>query len=91
LCRNDWITKESPVPNQVIDDDDEIIIPKIVQGSSVNSSDQDGKKQVDAKVYQQMKQLDSSFNPEASKIVEEFQQGRKTLLGYANMLCSQER
>jgi hypothetical protein len=32
-----------------------------------------------------MKQLKCSFNPEASKVVEEFEQGRKTLLGYANI------
>jgi hypothetical protein len=57
LCHNNWIAKKSPVIDQVVNDDDEIIIPKKtkdVQDSSVNSSNQDGKKQVDAKVYQQM-------------------------------------
>jgi hypothetical protein len=51
LYHNNWIAKKSPVLDQVIDDDDEMIIPKIVQDLSVNSSDQEGKKQVDAKVY----------------------------------------
>jgi hypothetical protein len=32
-----------------------------------------------------MKQLESSFNPEASRIVEEYEHGRETLLSYANI------
>jgi hypothetical protein len=32
-----------------------------------------------------MRQLESSFNPEASKIVDEFEQGREIHLGYANI------
>ena len=38
------------------------------------------------KVYCQTKQLESSFNPEASKIIEDFEQGRENLRGYANFV-----
>jgi hypothetical protein len=32
-----------------------------------------------------MKQLENIFNPEASTIIEEFEQGKETLLGYAKI------
>jgi hypothetical protein len=37
-----------------------------------------------AKVYRNLRQLESSFNPEAAKIVEKIEQGRKILLDHAN-------
>jgi hypothetical protein len=51
-------------------------------------SNQVDKPSVDVNVYHQRKQLESSFNsfnPEASKIVDEFEQGREAYLGYANI------
>ena len=40
---------------------------------------------VNKKVYQQMRNLESGFNPEASKIVEEFKKGRDIILGQLNI------
>jgi hypothetical protein len=37
-----------------------------------------------AKVYRNLRQLESSFNPEASRIVERTEQGSKILLDHAN-------
>jgi hypothetical protein len=37
-----------------------------------------------AKVYRNLRQLESSFDPEAAKIVERIEQGRKILLNHAN-------
>jgi hypothetical protein len=47
LYHNDWIAKKSSVTDQVIEDDDEMIIPKISndQDSDVDSTDQDGNTQ----------------------------------------------
>jgi hypothetical protein len=37
-----------------------------------------------AKVYRNLSQLESSFNPDAAKIVERIKQGREILLNHAN-------
>jgi hypothetical protein len=37
------------------------------------------------KIYRQMKRLESSFNPEASKIIESIDQGREIILDQANI------
>jgi hypothetical protein len=37
-----------------------------------------------AKVSRNLRQLESSFNPEADKIAESIKQGKKILLGHAN-------
>jgi Zn-dependent M16 (insulinase) family peptidase len=37
-----------------------------------------------AKVYRNLRQLESSFNPEAAKIVERIEQGREILLNHSN-------
>jgi hypothetical protein len=37
-----------------------------------------------AKVYRNLRQLERSFNPDASKIVERIEQGREILLDHAN-------
>jgi hypothetical protein len=49
-------------------------------------SNQVDKPSIDVKIYHQMKQLESSFNPEASKIVDVFEQGREAHLVYANIV-----
>jgi uncharacterized protein YeeX (DUF496 family) len=41
-----------------------------------------------AKVYRNLLQLESSFNPEASKVVERIEQGREILLDHATMRTS---
>jgi hypothetical protein len=41
--------------------------------------------EVKDKIYHQMKRLESSFNPEASKIIESIDQGRKIILDKANI------
>jgi hypothetical protein len=40
--------------------------------------------QMRAKVYRNLRQLESIFNPEAAKIVEMIEQGREILLDHAN-------
>jgi hypothetical protein len=37
-----------------------------------------------AKVYRNLHQLESSFNPEASRIVERIEQGREIFIDYVN-------
>jgi hypothetical protein len=39
-----------------------------------------------AKVYRNLRQLESSFNPDASRIVERIEQGREILLDHANFV-----
>jgi hypothetical protein len=51
----------------------------------MNLSNQVDKPNVDVKIYRQMKQLESTFNPKASKIVDEFEQEREAHLGYCDV------
>jgi hypothetical protein len=37
-----------------------------------------------AKIYRNLRQMESSFNPEAAKIIERIEQGREILLDRAN-------
>jgi hypothetical protein len=46
---------------------------------------QDKDQNIKSKVYRQLKQLESSFNPEASKIVKDIEQGRDIILDQANI------
>jgi hypothetical protein len=51
---------------------------------SVVEDDDDAVEQKRAKVYRNLRQLESSFNPEVAKIVERIEQGREILLDHAN-------
>jgi hypothetical protein len=90
LYHTDWIAKKIPVADHINNDydDNDIIIQREtndVLDSSINFSYQADKPSVDVKIYRQMKQIESSFNPKASKIVDEFEQGREVHLGYASI------
>ena len=83
----DWSAKKALVSELSNDDDDEELIQTnspVIQESSESSTTKDDSNRANLKVYRRMKQLESSFNPEASKIIEDFEQGRENLLGYAN-------
>jgi hypothetical protein len=48
--------------------------------SNTNSTQPEVTDKSNLKIYCQMKQLESSFNPEASNIIDNFEQGRDILL-----------
>ena len=85
----DWIAKKLPITESVNDDDDDELDDLNIQKGNqevqqiVNTNEKDDQR--NKKVYRQMRMLESSFNPEASKIVEEFKQGRDILLDQVNI------
>jgi hypothetical protein len=56
-----------------------------VPESEVSSIPQNVKDSNNVQLYCQMKQLESSFNPEASKIIDDLEQGREILLDQVNL------
>jgi hypothetical protein len=58
------------------------MIQKVINGSqsNTNSTQPEVNNKSNLKIYHQMKRLQSSFNPEASKIIDNFEQGRDILL-----------
>jgi hypothetical protein len=69
------------------DDEDDAIESKIQASSEILEEVQEEKaidEQKKGKVYRNLRQLESSFNPEASRIVERIEQGREILLDHAN-------
>jgi hypothetical protein len=74
------------------DDDDNDIIESLMtqkenngSESNTNSTQFEVKDRSNLKIYCQMKQLESSFNPEAFNIIANFQQGRGILLDSVNV------
>jgi hypothetical protein len=83
---NNWKIKK--VKNYVDHKEDDAIELKIKVTKKVQEEVQVEKvldEQKGAKVYRNPRQLQSSFNLEASKIVERIEQGREILLNYANL------
>jgi hypothetical protein len=79
-----WMITNVTSKGEYDDDDDEYVhtIPTINQ--EANNPEriqviQDKDQNIKGKVYQQLKQLESSFNPEASKIVQDIEQGTSSL------------
>ena len=72
---DDFVTEPSCV-NQVNHD-----VEGMNQESALSEKSKD-------KVYRQLKQLESSFNPEASRIIENIEQGRDILLDQVNFALS---
>jgi hypothetical protein len=71
----------------VVEDDDDAVEPKIQAANKTQVEVQEEKvldEQKRAKVYRNLRQLESSFNPEVAKIVERIEQGREILLDHAN-------
>ena len=63
------------------------MIQKVNNGSesNTNSTQPEVNEKSNLKIYRQMKRLESSFNPEASKIIDNFEQGRDILLDSVNL------
>ena len=88
----DWIKKSIQLERIENDDDDDnvndsFMIQKVNTSSESNadSTQLEVKDTSNLKIYCQMKRLESSFNPEASKIVDNFEQGRDILLDSVNV------
>ena len=81
---NDWKDKKE---NDHLDDfDDDAIEPRIQDVRNDQEKVQEEKESDELKknkVHRNMRQLESSFNPEAAKIVEKFEQEREILLNHA--------
>jgi hypothetical protein len=87
LHHKDWINKSNQVERIANDNDDDnviesLMIQKVINGSesNTNSTQPEVNDKSNLKIYCQMKRLESSFNPEASKIIDNFEQGRGILL-----------
>jgi hypothetical protein len=81
----DW--KVQKAKKMVEDDDDDAVEPKIQAASKSQEEVQEERvldEQKSSKVYRNLRQLESSFNPEASNVVERIEQGREILLDHAN-------
>jgi hypothetical protein len=82
----DWKEQKDKKKSEVEDDED-AVEPNIQAANKTQKEVQEEKvldEQKWAKVYRNPRQLDSSFNPEAAKIVERIKQGREILLNHAN-------
>jgi hypothetical protein len=82
---HDWKDQKEKKNNQKNEDD--AVEPKIQAVNNTQEEVQQEKvldEQKRAKVYRNLSQLESSFNPEASRIVERIKQGREILLDHAN-------
>jgi hypothetical protein len=81
----DWKEQKEKKKNEV--DDDDTVEPKIQAANKTQKEVQEEKildEQKWAKVYRNLLQLESSFNPEAAEIVERIEQGREILLDHTN-------
>jgi PAS domain-containing protein len=70
-----------------VEDEDDAVEPKIQAANKTQEEVQEEEvldEQKRAKVYRNLRQLKSSFNPEAAKIIERNEQGREILLNLAN-------
>jgi hypothetical protein len=82
----EWILKEpNNQPNYDDDDGVELMIQSINkdQNAPEDVIDHDELKRI--KIYKQMRHLESSFNPDATQVVEQFEQGREILFDHANV------
>ena len=92
LYHKDWINKSNQLERiENNDDDDDVIEPLTIwemnksSETNTNSTQSEVTTKSNLKIYRQMKRLESSFNPEASKIIENFEQGREILLDSVNL------
>jgi hypothetical protein len=80
LYHKNWISKSNQVERNANDDDDNNVIESLMiqkvnncSESNTNSTQPEVKGTSNLKIYCQMNQLESSFNPEASKIIDNFE------------------
>jgi hypothetical protein len=90
VYHNDWTRQKDPVPHYLSDDEDgSMIFHKAkemnVPESEVSSTLQNVKDSTSVQLYRQMKRLESSVNPEASKVIDDLEQGREILLDQVNL------
>jgi Reverse transcriptase (RNA-dependent DNA polymerase) len=85
----EWISSRSILKDESeYDDDDNFLerMKKLTHEPNEEVIDDHKKKEISSKkVYRQMKILESSFNPEASKVVTDIEQGRETFLDQVNV------
>jgi Reverse transcriptase (RNA-dependent DNA polymerase) len=80
-----WSNTDPQSEKNDIDDDLGDLILKHIERSQVNNEIQpEIKERAKVKLYRQLKRLESSFNPEASKIIENIEQGREIQLDQVN-------
>jgi hypothetical protein len=82
LYHKNWINKSNQVERIANDDDNDdviesLMIQKVINASETNttSTQPEVNDKSNLKIYRQMKQLESSFNPEASKIIDNLSKG----------------
>jgi hypothetical protein len=92
LYHKDWINKSNQLERIANNDDDNNVIEPLMirevnngSESNTNSTQPEVTDKSNLKIYRQMKRLESSFNPEASKIIDNFEQGREILLDSVNV------
>jgi hypothetical protein len=92
IHHKDWINKSNQVEKIANNDDDDNVfdpskIREVNNGSesNTNSTQPEVTEKCNLYIYCQMKRLESNFNPQASKIVDNFEQGRKILLDSVNL------
>ena len=84
----DWILNKSTIVKDLDDEDDVLEIWKSKNSiEDIQQSDDviDSNNNQNKRVYRQLKQLKSWFNPEATKAVEDYEQGRDINLSEANI------
>ena len=89
-CYKEWSNKKVASNERNLDEENEDFIENAVTlnprltDTEVDQVPGEPEKGKD-KLYRQMKLLESSFNPEASKIIENIEQGREIILNQANV------
>jgi hypothetical protein len=84
----DWKDQKDKKKSE-LEDEDDAVEPKIQAANKTQTEVQEEKildEQKKAKVYRNLRQLESSFNPKVAKIVERIEQGREILLDHANFV-----
>jgi hypothetical protein len=85
----DWIDGKVSQKKETDDEDDDVIanlkIQKVNDGHDNSRSTQDQNELKKKKVYRAMRLLENSFNPQASTMLQNIEQGREILLDQANV------
>jgi hypothetical protein len=76
-------------PEKLEDDDDDFIVKRtenpVVSSDASSNQEPALKDRTKEKLYRQLKRLESSYNPEASTLLKNIEQGREILLDQANI------
>jgi len=90
LERNFKTWSRSKISTEKLDDDDNDFIVRPTENPVINSDISSNQQlslseRTKGKVYRQLKQLESSYNPEASTLIKNIEQGREFLLDQASI------